>query len=267
MYIGSGKALISTVWGGMLIVPSQDLSVAPGLIINGIHEPQLTNYLGKTIKPGFTCVDVGANIGYFTVLMGHLVGPKGKVTAYEPDPVNHSFLLDNLSINCLRDRVTPLECAVYSSSDEIAFYLSTRFRGHASIHRHGKEYFHHYTDEITQVEVPAERLDSRFRAGDHIDLIKLDIEGGEYHALLGASDLIENWSVETWVFEVNPMMLSGDRLSFHDLLAEISRSHDAGFFTLAPDGEAIPTELDEVFAEDGNPSVVMRRRCSSDHLT
>jgi uncharacterized YccA/Bax inhibitor family protein len=97
-YIGGQRMLVVTVYGGKLIIPSMDLSLSPELIISGSLELPLTKYLIKNIKQGFTVFDIGANLGYFTVLLGMLVGPTGKVFAYEPNPYLNSLLFDNLCI-------------------------------------------------------------------------------------------------------------------------------------------------------------------------
>ncbi|RYD03348.1 hypothetical protein N752_21180 [Desulforamulus aquiferis] len=123
VYIGNNKMLIAPVWGGKMIVPSQDLSISPNLVLSGIIEPPLTKFFIDNVKPGSTIIDVGANVGYFSVLLGYILGPTGKIYAYEANPDLFSYLIDNLSINYLHDRTDLFNVAVYSRSKEISFLL------------------------------------------------------------------------------------------------------------------------------------------------
>ena len=76
--------LIRPVWGSHLIVPAADLSITPYLITSGVFEAPLTNFFLRRVKPGDVVFDIGANSGYYTTMLGRLVGPHGKVVAYEP---------------------------------------------------------------------------------------------------------------------------------------------------------------------------------------
>lgn len=257
-YIGNGKSLVCPVWGGKLVLPSEDLSVSPDLIAFGVHEPELTNYFLKNIKKGHTVIDVGAGIGYFTVLAGFLAGPGGRVVAYEAHPGNYGYLRDNVVINDLCSQVSTCNRAVYSSPGTVSFHMAGRFRGNSSIHRHGPEYFKHYSDSVRRIEVPAEPLDVHLGRIEHINLIKMDIEGGEYHAFLGLKGLLEKRAVDTIVFELNKMMLQKNWPLFYQLLRKIKGVYGAEFFTLSVEGLPDPISLKDLFSLDGYPFVVMR---------
>jgi len=258
IYIGNNKSLVSPVWGGKLIVPADDLSLSPDLLLHGVHEPELTNYFLKNIKNGFTVLDVGANLGYFTVLLGYLVGPGGKVMAYEADPDMYSFLMDNISINYLHQQVDLHNKAVYSSTASLSFYSTERFKGHASIYPHGDHYFRHYNDVVKQIQVQAEHLDIYQGKIDHIDLIKMDIEGGEYQAFMGMAGLLESRVVDTVVFEINRPMLNKDWSPLYSFLSQLAERHGVRFFNLTMEGDTVPTDLDRLFSVDGNPCAVIK---------
>jgi hypothetical protein len=66
-----------------LFVDTRDLSLTPEIILNGCWEPGVTRGLSSLVKQGMTVVEVGANVGYFTTLLGWLVGPQGSVFAFE----------------------------------------------------------------------------------------------------------------------------------------------------------------------------------------
>ncbi|WP_066632967.1 FkbM family methyltransferase [Desulfolucanica intricata] len=262
VYIGNRRMLCQLSWGCKLIVPADDLSLMPEIVIKGVLELPLSAYLIKTVKPGNVLIDAGANIGYFTVLMGALCGPTGKVIAYEANPHLYSIIMDNLSINYLHDRVAVYNKAVYSKNTTINFYLSSRFLGNSSIYRHSEEYHKHYQDEIQKVEIEAESLDKLIGEFTHIDIIKIDIEGGEYHALLGMREMINNGTVGTVIFELNKTMLQQDYKLLKNFLNNLSRSKEnIKFFNINNNGELVGTSVEKLFFQESCAHVVMQ--CNS----
>ncbi|MER7283790.1 FkbM family methyltransferase [Dactylosporangium sp. NPDC000244] len=102
-YIGNGRMLVEAAYGATLLVPSDDYGLMPPLVTRGAIEPALTGFLASELKPGQTFVDVGAGIGYFTVLAAQRVGAAGKVIAFEADPATAAVLRDNLAANRLTE--------------------------------------------------------------------------------------------------------------------------------------------------------------------
>jgi FkbM family methyltransferase len=82
-----------------LYVDTRDTSLTPHLLTDGYWEPWVTIAIAKHVKPGMDCVDIGANVGYFTLLMAQLAGEKGYVTAYEPQQRIAGLLEASAKIN------------------------------------------------------------------------------------------------------------------------------------------------------------------------
>ncbi|MDM5195892.1 FkbM family methyltransferase [Bacillus hominis] len=257
VYIGNTKMLISTDWNGQLIVPSNDLSLTPHLLVSGNIEQPLTNFFRNNLKPGDTVVDIGANIGYFSVLIGYLIGSMGKLIAYEANPFMHSFLMDNLSINFLHDRTSVHNLAVYSSQKTLQFYASHRFMGNSSLVKHNETYHKHYVDKIEEIDVKAVSLDEHLKDIDHINFLKIDIEGGEYHAFVGMRELIRHKKIQTIVFELNSTMLQNNFEPFMELLKNLEQIEGNTLYLLSHDGNKIPTNVEHLIKLGGYPHVLM----------
>jgi FkbM family methyltransferase len=153
----------------------------------GTYEPQLQAALRHFAAQGGVAFDVGANIGYVTLLMLHALGPQGKVMAFEPLPFNIARLRDNLRLAAVEDRVELIEAAVAESSG------TRHFMVHPSAGM-GKLEGSSGRGEAYQetIEVRTVTLDEIVfgRGGTIPCLVKMDIEGGEGTALRGAGRLL-----------------------------------------------------------------------------
>jgi FkbM family methyltransferase len=258
IYIGENKILVKTVYGGNLITPSTDLSITPQLVLTGAMELPLTKYIFNFVKQGNMVVDIGANIGYFTVLLGLLIRPSGKVYAYEANPYIFKYLTDNISINYLHDCVFAKHKAVYSKNTHLTFYAAKRYMGNSSIHEHDAEYFKYYADDIEKTEVDGISLDEELACEQQIDLLKIDIEGGEFHAFSGFKTLLKNNIIKTIVFELNPEMLKDDRGVFVELLRDYRDNCGKKFYNLTEDGQEIPADLETIIQHKGCPFIIMK---------
>lgn len=258
LYIGNNRMLISTIWKGTLIVPADDLSLMPQLALSGAVELPLTQYLINHMKPGQTAVDIGANVGYYSVLFGMLVGTQGQVIAYEANPEIVHYLNDSLSINYLHDRTIVHNKAVYSQNKAVSFYANEKFKGNASIQKHNETYFQHYKEEVQSITIPAERLDLLYSSVPRIDLLKMDIEGGEYHAFLGMKEYLTQRSIETIIFELNNAALQSDLEPFHQLLRSYHEQYGYLFYLINSEGQLVSFPLEEIFTGPGFPYVVMK---------
>jgi hypothetical protein len=99
VYLGNGRVLVRTDCNYNLVCKSQDVQITPSLIYERVWDPPLTRFFQQNLKPGMTYLDIGANIGYFTVLGANLVGHLGAVHAFEPQPEEFSLLELNCRLN------------------------------------------------------------------------------------------------------------------------------------------------------------------------
>jgi FkbM family methyltransferase len=147
-------------------------------ILNGSYEPEQTRLFLGHIARGATVLDVGAHVGYYTLLSARLTGAAGRVFAFEPHPRNCGFLRRHVAVNGF-DNVTVEQAAVSDVAGKARFEGGT---GSGTGHLTDRGGF----------EVRTLRLDD-FCAAHSITptAIKIDVEGAELHVLRGAARVID----------------------------------------------------------------------------
>ena len=142
------------------------------------------HYLKQIIKKGDIVIDVGANIGYYTLNFAKLVGESGHVFAFEPDPSNFELLSKNIKENNYNN-VTLIQKAVSNENSKIRLYISKR---NLASHR-----IFDAEDKRNSIDVDVITLDEYFKKIEKpIKLIKMDVEGAEGASLLGTKKIIDN---------------------------------------------------------------------------
>ncbi|KSV62463.1 hypothetical protein N185_08605 [Sinorhizobium sp. GW3] len=161
-------------------------------IANAWYEPEEVALVQSKVKPGQTFVDVGANVGFFSLLASHLVGPKGKVFTFEPVPETLSYLNKSISKNAFCSNVTVIEAIVtdrHSDDLEIAFQPLAEGSGSS-----GGSYLVSkgdlLPDHMHRKAVPADALVNFIPKGKRVDFIKIDVEGAEPLAMKGAESIL-----------------------------------------------------------------------------
>lgn len=255
-YIGNNRMLVILKSGGKIHALADDLSITTGLLIDGYFELGLSNYILRSIREGMNVVDVGANIGYFSVMLGFKVGNTGKVTAYEPNDKVYQLVLDNLILNELKHNAVVKKLGVYSENTTLTLHVSDRFQGNSSIKLHSDQYKNDFkSEEIHSITIDTVALDNENLG--HIDFLKIDTEGGEYHVFKGMKNILDNKQVDTVVFELNKSMLQDDVQPFYKLLK--SYEGDYYYHLLTPNGELIRTGIDAIYGRDFIENIVMTK--------
>ncbi len=98
-YLGKGTLLCQVLGGLKLFVIGDDVGLSPHMIFEGYWEFWLTRHFAQMIRPGDTVIDIGANLGYYTLLAAHLVGDAGRVVAVEPNPEVFHRLTSSIAVN------------------------------------------------------------------------------------------------------------------------------------------------------------------------
>ncbi len=111
----------------MFLDPTDSI-VSPMLLRDGYFEPYETTLIESVVKPGDVVLDIGANIGYYTLIFARLVGEQGRVYAFEPDPTNFQLLKKNIRANGYHN-VVFINKAVAEVSEPLSLYLCPDNKG------------------------------------------------------------------------------------------------------------------------------------------
>lgn len=149
----------------------------------GTWEPNVVQAVTSAIKPGMSIIDVGAHVGYYSLLFAKCTGPSGQVVSFEPSEANFALLKKNVELNHLSN-VQLFHEAVYSKTCDITINVPEDLHnsGNASICQ---------MDCSKPLQVKAITLDSFCASSNfHPDFLKMDVEGAEYDVLVGAQRVI-----------------------------------------------------------------------------
>ena len=184
--------------GGRLFIPPDPHYFG---FLCGIHEEHVRNIIDQHLHPVDVCLDVGANIGYFAVMMANRVGSTGRVYAFEPVPETYDILslnaklADDSSLN-----LVTIPAAVSSNDGEL------------SICRHAHSTLHQVSNTSQMSENNSDRVPSttlvsalkKLKCDTSISLLKIDVEEHELSVLKGAESLLRSGQVRRMIIEVTP---------------------------------------------------------------
>jgi FkbM family methyltransferase len=185
-------------------------------LIESSREAKFVALLKSSIGVGMTVVEAGAHIGYVTLQLARAVGSSGHVFAFEANPRAVPLIERNLTANGLDEQVTVVPVALADVAGRHAFFLSGG-GDTSSLHDPG--------GASERIEVTVTALDDWLDPTVRVDVVKLDIEGGEVAALRGMRETLARAGPGLVVFaECNPSMLERSGSSTNELV-EILRGH------------------------------------------
>lgn len=182
-YLGDNVALARVLGGHLMYVDTRDLSLTPHMLMNGFWEMWVTQAICDYVKPGMRAIDVGANCGYFTVLLSELVGDKGFVQAYEPQPRLGELLRKTLDVNGFRQASVSAAAVAESSYAASTLYVNETHLGSAAISA-GR----HINEEPIPIATVSLDEDGFYVQG--VDFVKIDVQGAEMRVLRGMKKTI-----------------------------------------------------------------------------
>lgn len=190
-YCGDYTTLTTTKWGAKIYVDTRDTSLAPHIMVEGDWEPWVTNAIAAKLQENKGClfIDVGANVGWYTLLAAGMFA--SHVYAFEPNPRMVQLLRKTISVNGYKDRVTVTPAACGSEAGTAVLDVNPDEAGGASL----RPLFFEPSDKDCRVVrlddvVLARHLSDGPRVKILPVIIKIDVEGFEPQVIAGAPDLM-----------------------------------------------------------------------------
>ena len=167
----------------LIVHGERDRFVSRQIREEGIWEPYETSLLLDLLAPGGVFVDVGANLGYFSMVAARAVGGNGRVFAFEPEPENFRLLQANAELNGLQPRIHSLQAGLAAGDGQGRLYLSATNLGDHRIRAPGA------VGESLPIALinGGQYLEGRL---SRIDVLKVDTQGSEYEVMLGLMPLL-----------------------------------------------------------------------------
>lgn len=217
---------VQTTDGRKLIVNTANTSYRY-IYYLGEYEEAITEVFRALVRPGDVCLDIGANMGWYTTLFQRLVGANGVVHAFEPVPPIFEHLTENVGLNepqnvrlnnlALGDEEKDIELHIFDDLPD----------GHASIATFGYSDFRSYTSRMITLDSYLEETDT-----NDVRVVKMDIEGAELMMLKGASRLFEQQNLP--ILEVEMALATSRGFDYlpNDLIKYIRGKADYDFFAI-----------------------------------
>lgn len=189
----------------------RDQHVSRGIVDNGIWEAFETQLLIERLQTGITFIDVGANLGYYTVIAADRIGRDGKIIAFEPDPANFHLLQKNIAHNGF-DFVDAVNAGLSDSNTCGQLFLSDSNYGDHQIYDNGEGRDSHRITLVNGTDYLRDRI-------SRIDLLKVDTQGAESRVIAGLLPLLQQSADNlTIIIEFWPYGLRKAGSSAHQLL-------------------------------------------------
>ena len=186
-YLGGGRGITQLSTGEPFFVNTRDRGIAIWIILAGIWETFVDDVLCALARPGDVFLDVGANMGYYTVKVGTRIKPGGRTYSFEPNPELFSCLIDNMDINSLAPTGKAYNVAVGAEPGWSVLRFTYENMGGGGV---DVPSVHRGVPGRDGVTVPIARIDDLVPPDLKADLIKIDVEGFEPAAFEGMKDLL-----------------------------------------------------------------------------
>jgi len=171
-YLGEQTVLCRVLGKYLMYADAQETGITPHLCMDGYWESWITVAIARTLRPGWHCLDIGANHGYYTLIMADAVGPQGRVVPVEPTPRLADLLRQTLDVNGFPNVSVAAEAASDTDGETVQLVIPPRRSMNARLSREAGP-------NDTVVEVKSVTVDALTRDWPRVDLIKIDVEGAE----------------------------------------------------------------------------------------
>jgi FkbM family methyltransferase len=254
--VGNGTILCRTLGKYKHYVSESDIGLSPYIILDGFFEYAITEFVVRNVSPGMTVIDLGANYGYYTILMADLVGDIGKVYAFEPNPAALAAIGRSLRVNNFDRRVSLDRRAIWNCSNErVTFHIPEVAATNARIvwpldsrlppSDAG-------TPDAGSATIETIALDDLPLSG--VSFVKADIEGAEERLWQGGRRFFERNPDVIFLLEFNCLRCQDP----HQTLEEMNQAFSLRY--LDDESKVRPVKIEDISATAHDWMLVLSRR-------
>tara|TARA_B100001750_G_C15513174_1_gene605103 strand:+ start:815 stop:1708 length:894 start_codon:yes stop_codon:yes gene_type:complete len=186
------------VQGSWMLLKTDDPGISKELLLTGVHEERTTAIVKKELDKGMTIIEVGANIGYYSLLESRIIGEKGVVHAIEPVPDNFQKLTSNIELNN-KSNIIPYNFAISNKAGSADFFLTDESNWGSMVDPKSDFISKSMSTKLQKrhkdkISVETKTLDQFVKDEEiqEVNLVRMDIEGYEIQALDGMKRLLQD---------------------------------------------------------------------------
>jgi len=209
--------ILAMIQNNLMYMDTKDDVMVPELLAYGVYEKKITELFNNLVKPGMVVIDIGANIGYYSLIAARLAGINGKVYAFEPEPNNYNILISNIEANNFSHIIMPIEKLVLNNYGKTRLFIHRFNLGAHSISKDNIA-----TEGKGFVDMETVTIDDFFKTipDKRVDLFKIDVEGAEGLVIKGAAETIKLNNPKI-IMEFFPRLLRNAGTEPADLLSDL----------------------------------------------
>lgn len=183
--LSSDGFLIKEVQGNKMILDLNDVGISKELLLKGVHEKNTTHQFKKEINEGMNILEIGANIGYYTLIAARIIKDNGHIYAFEPSPQNVRSLIANIYINGFENIVEVHREGIADKTSKLTFFLYSK----SNLCGFERRKTEGDIKQIGEIMVDVTTVD-QFLGNRKIDYLRMDIEGFEWEAIKGMKKIL-----------------------------------------------------------------------------
>tara|TARA_Y100000741_G_scaffold363815_1_gene352971 strand:+ start:3993 stop:4883 length:891 start_codon:yes stop_codon:yes gene_type:complete len=211
---------IKKIQGSRMKLNVNDPGISKELLLYGFHEERTTNIVKKIIKPGMNLIELGANVGYYTLLESRLLNGKGKIFAIEPVPENFTSLNDNIKLNDHKN-IETFNLAISDKKGEFDFFLTNESNWGSMVDPSSDKISKTMSDKLkirhnNKIKVKAISIDDFVKENNikEVNFIRMDIEGYEIEAIKGMKNTLKSNGNISLLIEIHNKIFSDVKKSY-----------------------------------------------------
>jgi len=254
-YIGDNTILATVLDRYRMVLDSTDRGIVPHLCMDGFWESWITAWVMNNVKAGQRVLNLGANCGYYTMLLADLVGPAGRVLAVEPSPVHAANIWYSAHLNGYHERLDLFEGVVGEQEGPAVLSWYPGMTMNARVY-----YEDAPKDPAVALSAPKETMTAQMKRADVLvaewpsaDLALIDTEGAEPMVFKGMEEIIKHNPRFRALIEFSPGRYA-DPASFIDWL----RARGFGFEVVGLEATASPITREQLL--DGEERMILLSR-------